>query len=236
MTDHLQAHPELHLGDVAHTLRTGRTVFPYRAALVASDTAGARDRLLNRTLHRGQVGDVPPVVFALPGQGSQRAGMGRALYQEDVGYRAEVDRCADLLHPQLGLDIRSLLHSKDGEDAGQIKRTAFAQPALFVVEYALARRLMTSGVEPAAFVDHSIGELVAACLAGVFDLPDALKLVALRGQLMQACAPGSMMAVFLSAADVHPYLERNPKVEIAALNGPELTVLSGLSDDIERCT
>ena len=234
VTDHLKTHPELHLEDVSHTLRTGRTVFPHRAALVASDTAEARDRLLSRTLYRGQAGDAPSVVFALPGQGSQWAGMGRALYEEDEGYRAEVDRCADLLQPDLDLDIRSLLHTEDEDAAEKIKQTVYSQPALFIVEYALATRLMACGIAPEAIVGHSVGELVAACIAGVFDLADALELVALRGRLMQACAPGSMMAVFLPAAAVRAYLDRDPAVEIAAFNAPEFTVVSGLSDDVER--
>ena len=223
-----------HLEDVAHTLQTGRKTFHHRAAVVASDTAEAKDRLSGCAVHRGEGREAPPVIFALPGQGSQRAGMGHALFREDVGYRAEVDRCAELLLPHLNLDIRSLLHAEDGEAVEKIEQTEFSQPALFVVEYALARRLIACGVEPAAIVGHSIGELVAACLAGVFTLSDALALVTARGRLMQACAPGSMMAIFLSAADVEARLiARHDAVEIAASNAPEFTVVSGPSEAIE---
>ena len=232
MAHHLDAHPEMCLEDVAYTLQAGRKNFEHRAAVVASDTSEAKDSLLSRVCHRGQARQERPVIFALPGQGSQRAGMGRALYEEDPDYRANVDQCADLLRPHLDLDIRSLLHAEDEHAAETIKQTSFAQPALFTVEYALARRLIACGVEPAAIIGHSIGELVAACLAGVFSLPDALSLVALRGRLMQACARGSMMAIFLEASDVQTRLDRD--VEIAAFNAPDLTIVSGPSDAIER--
>ena len=232
LADHLNTHPEVHLEDVAHTLQVGRKPFDHRAAVVASRTAEASSSLSSHSVHRGQAGEERRVIFAFSGQGSQRAGMGHALYQDDPSYRADVDRCAELLVPHLNLDIRSLLHDEGDNAAKQIVQTAFSQPALFVVEYALARRLMACSVEPTALIGHSIGELVAACLAGVFSLPDSLALVSLRGRLMQACAPGSMMAVFLPAGKVQPRLEA--EVEIAALNAPDLTVVSGPDEAISR--
>ena len=232
LADHLGTHPQLDVADVAHTLQAGRKEFDCRAAVVMPGDAAARDRLLDRPIHRGQAREGRPVIFALPGQGSQRAGMGRALYEEDSHYRRDVDQCAGLLASDLDVDIRSLLHANDAAAIKTIGQTALAQPALFVVEYALARRLMARGVEPAAIIGHSLGELVAACLAGVFSLPDALALVALRGRLMQACAPGAMMAVFRSAAELEARLERD--VAVAALNAPEFTVVSGPVDAVER--
>ena len=134
------------------------------------------------------------------GQGAQRPGMGQEIYAREEVYRQTVDHCAEILEPELGFDIRTLMHTESGaEDNAEILRqTANAQPALFVVEYALAKLFQSWGVTPAAMLGHSIGEVVAACLAGVFSLKDALKLVALRAKLMQQCEPGAMSAVFLA--------------------------------------
>ena len=232
LADDLDRADALRLDDVAHTLQTGRTAFDHRAAVVASSLPEAGRHLSSRSVNRGEASADRPVIFALSGQGSQRAGMGQALYREDPVYQAEVDRCAELLAPHLGLDIRSLLHGEDEDATTQIMQTAFSQPGLFVVEYALARRLMAWGIEPAAMIGHSLGELVAACLAGVFSLPDALALIALRGRLMQACDPGSMMALFLSAAEAKQWLADD--IEVAAFNAPDLTVVSGPCEAIEH--
>jgi acyl transferase domain-containing protein/acyl carrier protein len=229
---HLRGTEGLCLEDVAHTLQAGRKAFKHRAAVVASNPEEAVQRLSDHSIRFGEAQDARPVIFAFPGQGSQRVGMGRNLYEEDPAYRVEVDRCAELLEPQLNLDIRSLLHEDKKQNAGQLLQTAIAQPALFVVEYALARRLMACGVEPAGMIGHSVGELVAACLSGVFSLPDALALVAQRGRLMQGCAPGSMMTVFLSEAETRTRLEDG--LEIAAFNAPELTVVTGAEEAIDQ--
>src|SRR5262249_52968109 len=143
-----------------------------------------------------------PVVFLFSGQGSQYVEMARELYRDEPTFRTDVDACCEKLVTHLGCDLRTLLYPAvtDGTAAARLTETRYAQPALFVIEYALARLWMHWGVMPAALLGHSIGEYVAACLAGVFTLDDALRLVAARGRLMQAMPAGAMLVVPLSEA------------------------------------
>ncbi|MCP4191436.1 MAG: SDR family NAD(P)-dependent oxidoreductase [Planctomycetaceae bacterium] len=172
------------------------------------------------------------VVFLFPGQGSQYPGMGADLYYQQSGYRETIDQCAELLLPELGYDIRTILHPNLTDDANgcadKLQQTANAQPALFVVEYALASLFMKSGVKPSILLGHSIGEIVAACVANVFSLPDALKLVAHRAKLMQACKPGSMLAVMLPPDEIESELPDG--LDIAALNAPGISIVAGPTD------
>ena len=129
--------------------------------------------------------------------------MGAGLYEHEPIFRAQVDRCAELLRPHLGLDLRAVIYpaaAGPAEAAAALRQTALTQPALFVIEYALARLLMAWGIQPAAMIGHSSGEYVAACLAGVFSLEDALALVAERGRLMQQMRPGAMLSIRLGEA------------------------------------
>jgi acyl transferase domain-containing protein len=172
------------------------------------------------------------------GQGTQEVNMGLELYRQEAMFRAEVDRCAQLLEPHLGSDLRSVLYPPEEqiEAAGKLlNQTQYAQPALFVVEYALARLWMEWGVRPAALIGHSIGEYVAACLAGVLSLEAALALVAARGRLMQELPEGTMMAVALPESDVLPLL--GSQLSLASVNAPDLCVVSGATqavDEFER--
>ncbi len=178
------------------------------------------------------------VAFLFPGQGAQHPRMGSDLYEGEPLFRDTIDRCAELLAPDLGLDLRTVLypglHSRaDSEDAAaRLRETRFAQPALFAVEYALAQLWMDWGLRPAALLGHSVGEYVAACLAGVFPLPDALRLMAARGRLMQELAPGAMLAVELPAAEVAG-LASAAGLDLAAVNAPDLTVVSGPTAAVE---
>ncbi|MBV9107900.1 MAG: type I polyketide synthase, partial [Gemmatimonadetes bacterium] len=202
---HLAKHPELSLGDVALTLQEGRAAHGVRWAAVARDAYAAREALARGKGVRRAAERTPPVAFLFPGQGTQYAGMGRELYEGDPAFRAGVDRCAELLRPALGMDLRDVLYPPvDGEVEGsrRLRDTQLTQPALFVVEYAMAQAWMRRGVRPAAMLGHSIGEYVAACLAGVFTLEAALQLVAVRGRLMQSLPGGAMLAVPLSEAEV----------------------------------
>jgi len=230
LTEHIRKNLELRLGDIAHTLQTGRKAFNHRAAWVVDDLEELAGATNDGPIHISEATDEAAVIFAFSGQGSQRAGMGSDLYHEDPIYRADIDRCAEVLVPFLEMDLRDILCSSDDEAEKIIKQTAYSQPALFVVEYALAKRLMRCGIQPVSMIGHSLGELVAACLAGVFTLPDALALVALRGKLMQACQPGSMMAIFLAVKEVEPFLDQG--IEIAAFNAPDSTVVSGSDEAI----
>jgi amino acid adenylation domain-containing protein len=221
----LRAHPEANLADVAFTLDVGRALLPRRAAVVARDLAQAADRLSGLVGADATTSSSPSLVMMFPGQGVQYAGMGAQLYRDEPVFRACMDRCAEVLKAKLGLDLRDLLYGDDATADDKLRETRLAQPAIFAVSYSIAHLWRNWGLKPAAMVGHSVGEFVAATLAGVFELPDALNLVAERGALMQSMAPGAMLAVRLGEASVAGYL--SPGVEIATLNAPQLTVLSG---------
>lgn len=232
---HLGAHPELELADVAYTLQLGRREFAHRCAVVCRDTAEATRKL--QELHRLHMGVASTtetgVAFLFPGQGSQRLGMARALYRAEAVFREEVDRCARLLQPRLGLDLREVLiaEQRTGELEARLEQTALAQPALFTLEHALACLWRSRGVKPVAMLGHSLGEYVAACLAEVLSLEDALALVAARGRLMQGLPAGAMVAVPLAEAELLTLLP--PGVSLAAINGPEACVASGPLEAVE---
>ncbi|HWI17166.1 MAG TPA: type I polyketide synthase, partial [Vicinamibacterales bacterium] len=227
---HLKANPQINLADAAHTLQVGRRQFARRAVVTARTVEEAIAALGDpKRLRTAATEDAAAAVtFMFPGQGSQHPRMTRALYEREASFRSDIDRCAELLKPALGLDLRRLLFAD--ADAGktaatELQQTAIAQPALFTVEYALAQLWMRWGVKPAAMIGHSIGEYVAACIAGVFSLPDALSIVATRGRLMQSMPPGVMVAVMLPEQDVQALLGGG--MEIAAVNSPATCVVSG---------
>ncbi|MHB8519307.1 MAG: hybrid non-ribosomal peptide synthetase/type I polyketide synthase [Limisphaerales bacterium] len=229
---HLEQHPELDLADIACTLHTGRRAFDHRRMLVCRDRADAIAALAagdpKRVLTRLAEEENPPVLFLFPGQGSQRINMGRELYELEPVFREQVDQCADRLAPHLGLDLRALLYPGSAPtDAAEARlaETSITQPALFVIEYALARLWMSWGVRPQAMIGHSSGEYVAACLAGVFSLDDALRLVATRGRLMQELPRGAMLAVRLPEEKLQELLTES--LSLAAVNGPNLCSVSG---------
>ncbi|USX12195.1 SDR family NAD(P)-dependent oxidoreductase [Oxalobacteraceae bacterium OTU3CAMAD1] len=234
---HLAGHPETALADVAHTLSVGRKHFGHRAVAMVRDHAEARRALAEKDpllLLRGEVAvSPPPVAFMFPGQGSQHANMGRALYEAGGVFRETVDHCSMLLQADLELDLRTLLFPEPSAQADAdraLARTALTQPALFVIEYALAQWWVAQGVRPDAMLGHSIGEYVAACLAGVFSLEDALRIVAARGRLLQATAPGAMLAVGLSEAAL--LAQPHAGCDVAAINAVDKCVLSGAVEAI----
>jgi acyl transferase domain-containing protein/acyl carrier protein len=232
LADHLQQHPNSHLADVAHTLAVGRRAFDHRRMLVCQNLDDAVKALKSQELQgvftHYQEPCYRPVVFMFPGQGSQYVNMGRELYDTEQIFRSQIDYCSELLKPHLGMDLRDVLYQSaaQNQDAEKhLRQTAIAQPALFVLEYALAQLWMAWGVRPQAAIGHSIGEYVAACLSGVFSLEDALELVATRGQLMQQLPPGAMLAVPLPESELQPWL--GEELAIAAHNAPSLCVVSG---------
>ncbi len=235
---HLAAHPETAPADAARTLETGRREFTHRRTVVCRTAEEAVRALETRDPGRVYTGTLPSaarrVAFLFPGQGAQSVGMGRELYAAEPVFRQCVDECADLLTPLLGADLRETLYPEPAEDAAaqaRLNQTGLAQPALFVFGYALARLWQSCGVVPSAMLGHSVGELVAACLAGVFTLPDALSVLAGRAKLMQALPPGAMLAVRGAAADVSARL--GPDLSLAADNSPALSVVSGTLDAVE---
>jgi acyl transferase domain-containing protein len=228
---HLEQNPGQALADVAWTLQQGRRGFAHRRAVVARTHAQAARALADPARGvAGRVGsEVPSAVFLFPGQGAQYAGMARGLYEREPVFREELDRCAGILRPHLGLDLREAVFA---DDADRLKQTALTQPALFAVEYSIAKQWMSWGIAPESMIGHSVGEYVAACLAGVFSLEDALALVAERGRLMQSLPSGSMLAVPLPVAEVEPML--GGSVSIATINAPDRCVVSGPAEEVAR--
>ncbi|WP_431356833.1 beta-ketoacyl synthase N-terminal-like domain-containing protein [Komarekiella delphini-convector] len=229
---HLKEHPELNLGDVAYTLNSGRRGFNYRRMLICQDLEDAVEALSSLAVQQVFTNYTEiterPVVFMFPGQGSQYVNMAREIYQTQTVFQEQVDYCSEILKPLLGEDLRHILYpseSKIDEASQQLQQTALAQSAIFVIEYALTQLWQSWGVEPQAAIGHSIGEYVAATLAGVFSLEDALSLVAARGQLMQQLPTGAMLSVPLPADKLKFLLGQ--ELSIAAINQPSQCVISG---------
>src|SRR5579871_605579 len=238
LADHLAAHPELNLPDAAFTCHRGRKAFTERCTVVCRTREEAIQGLRNaapKLSFRGQAATQTDIAFLFPGQGAQYVQMARGIYETEGVFRAQVDACAQLLAPHLGLDLRTLLFPEEGANLAQasarLTETRIAQPALFVIEYALAKLWMAWGIQPAAMIGHSLGEFVAACLAGVLSLEDALKAVAARGRLMQSAAPGAMLAVQLAEPEARGHA--SGEVSLAAVNGAKQCVLSGPASAID---
>ena len=234
--DHLKRNTRLAPADVAYTSAVGRSHRRHRLAVLGQSLADWTDDLERcldgQAFAAATTGDVsakpPTVAFLFTGQGSQFHGMAAELCKGHPVARATIEECAELFSPYLDHPLNDIL---DG-DPDLLLSTENAQPALFAVELALARTWIDCGIRPAAVLGHSLGEIVAACVAGVLDLPDAVQLVALRGRLMQQTAPGAMAVIFAGSVLVRSRL--TGPVSIAAFNAPENTVISGPTDAVER--
>ena len=235
---HLKEDNQQKLADIAYTLQVGRKTFSHRCFLVSqnvNDAAGAletRDskQVISRVCNQKE----RPVVFMFPGQGSQYVNMGLELYQNEPTFREHIDRCAEILKPLLGIDLRHVLYPKPEDKekaAGKLGQTAIAQPAIFTIEYALARLWMKWGISPQKMIGHSVGEFAAACISGVFSLKDALTLLSARGRLMQQLPPGAMLAVAMPEEKLSPLLRHD--VSLAAVNGPSNCAVAGPTSAIE---
>lgn len=232
LASHLQSHPEENLADIAFTLQVGRHPFAHRQMLVCADREEGLANLLQPASEHVLSGTVQDetrfLAWLFPGQGTQYVSMARDLYTTEKVFSGLIDYGARFLLPHLKLDLRTLLYpieGMEGEVEHQLNQTAFTQPALFLVEYALARLWLSWGLKPRALLGHSVGEYVAACLAGVLSLEDALALVAARGQLVQRLPAGAMLSLPYSVEEVTPYL--GPQISLAAVNSPTLTVVAG---------
>ncbi|WP_019991307.1 type I polyketide synthase [Rudanella lutea] len=223
------------LSDVAYTLQTTRPSFDLRRFMVADSTEELVHQLRNQTPEPASTVAESPgeLVFMFPGQGAQYLNMGNELYQTEPEYRDAVDACAAHLLGLLDVDIRTVLFGPDNEEAqSRLKNTRYTQPALFTTEYALAQLWMSWGIAPSLFCGHSIGEFVAAHLAGVFSLPDTLTLIAARGRLISELPAGRMLSVRMDAEKLQFMLP--PGLSIAAINSPQQCVVAGPNEGIER--
>ncbi|MEM6447249.1 MAG: SDR family NAD(P)-dependent oxidoreductase, partial [Cyanobacteria bacterium P01_D01_bin.123] len=248
----LQAQAELELADVCYTANTGRSHFEYRLALVADSSDRLRQQL--RAFEdsredsrfpgwvgacRQDVGTEPQIAFLFGGQGSQYIGMGRQLYETEPVFRQTLDRCAAILDEYLEQPLLAVLYPSEGESEA-IHETAYAQPVLFALEYSLAQLWMSWGIQPDVVLGHSVGEYVAACVAGVFSLETGLQFIAKRGQLMQALPSTGVMAAVatdperVGKAITSVSMRAGETVEIATLNGPTSTVISGTQAAVEK--
>lgn len=237
MTDrlirHLEQQDDPQIGDTSYSLQVGRAAFDYRRAFVCTSKENAIALAKHEApgVIHGRTGSATPAVaFLFPGQGSHYAGMGQELYDAQPVFREEVDRLLDALDADSSATVRDALFARDS--TADFQNTRLAQLALFVTEYALAKLWLSWGIEPQALCGHSIGEYVAACVADIFSPADAMRVVAARGQLMQASLPGAMLSVRLPEPDALR-LARD-RVSLAAVNAPNSCVLSGPEHDLQR--
>ena len=240
----LETHPDNSLADICFTANVGRADFPYRLAVSADSTQQLREWMRAFTTGSGpsklvsghvKGGNHSKVAFLFTGQGSQYVGMGQQLYYTQPTFRKALDRCAEILKSHLDRPLLSVIFGEEG-DSSVLNETAYTQPALFALEYALAEMWRSWGIEPSIVMGHSVGEYVAACVAGVFSLEDGLKLIAARGRLIQDLPQeGEMSAIFAGeervAAAIAPYVN---EVSIAAINGPENVVITGVRKSVRK--
>ena len=231
----LETRPEVPFADVCFTASTGRSHFEHRLALVANSSEAAQEQLRGANYLSGTAPhERPKLAFLFTGQGSQYVGMGRQLYETEPLFREVLDRSDAILRP-LDVPLVDLLYGEDA-GAGALNQTIHTQPALFALEYALAKLWQSWGVTPDAVMGHSVGEYVAACVAGVFGLEDGLKLIAARGRLMQTlCEPGDMLALPVNESEITEIIAPiREEISIAAINGPESVVVSGKPEAMEK--
>ncbi|MHC0066349.1 FkbM family methyltransferase [Nostoc sp. UIC 10890] len=257
LVDYLKQHPDLKLADVAHTLQCGRQAFEHRQTVVCHDIADAIAALQDpkRVLNTVQKTEERPVAFMFPGLGTQYVNMALELYQVEPTFRQQIDYCCEFLKPLLnqdlrdvlypnrnsqqqinqesspGVDLRKMLGRTEAKTDAQINQTYLAQPAVFVIEYALAQLWISWGIRPQAMIGYSIGEYVAATLAGVLSLEEGLKLIAARAEMIQQLPGGAMLAVPLSQTEISPLLSN--KLSLSAVNGSSMCVVAGETDAVE---
>jgi|GEM_PF-375899 len=241
----LGGQPEHSLGDICFTANTGRVHFTHRLALTVETSEQLTNRLQALAAGEKRAGvpyaqvqgqDRPKVAFLFTGQGAQYVGMGRQLYQTQPTFRAILERCDQVLRPYLEQPLLKVIYSEDEQASELLRQTAYAQPALFAFEYALAELWRTWGIMPDAVIGHSVGEYVAACVAGVFGLEEGLELIAKRGRLMQSLPGcGEMAAVFTSEDRlISAIADSTDKVSLAAINAPEQVVISGHNERVDE--
>ena len=235
LVEHLKQNSELDLADVAYTLQMGRKAFDYRRAVVCQNTEDAITKLTTAAIAQNQSAIDRPVTFMFSGQGSQYVGMAQGLYETEPVFKENCDRCFQILDSYLDTSLKNIVFPPNTQPQTpnpSLKETQYAQPAIFTIEYALAQLWISWVIKPENAIGHSIGEYVAATLAGVFSLEDALKIVAKRGQLMQQTTSGAMLSVAMSADQAIAVIKDFPELSLAVVNAPELSVISGTENAI----
>ncbi len=230
----LAQHQELSLQDVAYTLQVGRPAMRQRMMLMADSSEALQAQLRQELPEPLRAAPLSRrrLVFLCPGQGLELTAHAAGLYQQWPAYRQAFDECCECIAAVSSLDLRQLMLADASNDQADFTRTGLLQPALFTAQYSLAQLLIQLGLQPSALLGHSLGEITAACLAGVFSLQDAVRLVVARGAWMQAAPEGAMLAVFAAPAEVAARLPHN--VNIAAHNAAQVTIVSGRPAAIER--
>lgn len=233
LANHLLKSQETRLDDAAYTLHSTRATFDHRHFIVASSKEDAVESLLKFKKRSSKITSSGEVVFQFPGQGAQYLQMGRDLYENEPAYKKAIDICAEILQPYLDCDIRSVIYATENNEDSEkkLKDTRYAQAALFVTEYATARLWMSWNIKPSLLCGHSVGEFVAAHLAGIFSLKDALRLIAQRGKLISALPQGSMLSLRLPIEELKAIIPEN--LSIAAINSKQLCVVSGTDEAID---
>ncbi len=229
--------PSTSLADLAYSINTGHSHFPARLAFTTTSLDAVQTKLAawrqgdESAIFAGSMLEdgKPEVAFLFTGQGAQYAGMARQLYESRPMFRKTMEQCDEMLRPHLDKPLLSVIYPENRSDENLIHQTGYTQPALFALEYSLAKLWQSWGVQPAVLLGHSVGEYVAACIAGVFSLEDGLKLIAARGRLMQSLPSGGIMASIFAEEErvlqaIAPY---GNEVSIAAVNGPVAVVISG---------
>jgi len=238
LCEYLIQNPSAKIADVVYTLQTGRKAFSHRRFTVCNDATDAVQALKSFDPQRVKTHYIesrdPEIVFMFPGQGAQYVNMGLNLLKHEPVFRERVNQCVEILASYLGRDLRKLLYPEESDlevAAELLRKTCFQQPAIFTIEYALAKLWEKWGVRPAAMIGHSIGEYVAACLSEVLSLEDALMLVANRGRMMQELPGGSMLSIRLPVKEVEHKLDS--QLALAAINAPSLCVVSGPTEAVQ---
>jgi len=264
LVDYLKNEPETNIADMSYTLQTGRERFSHRRMfLCPNDNINETIAILSareKAKTYSADTDNKPIIFMFPGQGSQYINMGMELYRKEPVFQQELDRCFKIIKPYFSVDIKKILYPNiweaendsnetrtqttgdnrknsietSGGGNNSINHTEITQPVLFIFEYALSKLLLNWGIKPYAMVGHSIGEYVAACLSGVLSLENALKLVAIRGAMMQQMPHGAMLSVSISPSELNPLMISYENLSLAAVNSSTLCVVSGPHDEVDR--
>ena len=246
LANYFKENPLLNPADAAYTLQVGRKAFKHRAALAVSSVEDASDKLKSTDKMQFYIltEENRNIVFMFPGQGAQYVNMAKDLYENEPIFRREMDQCFEILTPLMGYDIKTILYplndgeenikkAREDEEKKEINQTEVSQPVIFIIEYALAKMLMAWEINPDAMIGHSLGEYTAACLSGVFSLPDALQIICLRGKLMQQMPGGAMLGIPLSEKELIPLLAGANHISLAAVNSSSHCVISGTNDAVK---